>query len=814
MKEFLIQRYRPDPSGPAIHPTQLRVDVDGCITHSDRHAEAMFGYDASELTQLSVQHILASRQDDPFAPAHRHRLTNGQTVLVTFKHKEGFFFTASLGLRLETLQNDPETSTSITLKDSQQMDGRLLGLAEHSANFGFWELDVTSNEVFWSEAMYRSLELRTGTDLSPEQALFYCQSHQNRVRALLRRCRRSGQPFSIELSIITSRQRLVRGTLAGRALKSGGRIQRLGGVFVNHSSAMRHDQQKQQAQRLLKATATATPDLVVAIDTDFNLLHFNGVWEQQFITAFDLEPQQGDNLKALLKNFPNERRLMESLWHKAFERDHFVAEMPLFSEDTSSSLFELHFQSMHNDSGEVIGAVRIAKDISSQALQNSSGDYRMRHDPITGLMNRRAFIAHLERAISHRHKRPSVDSLLFLDIDDFDGFSKLADSGTCERYLRELASTLNLRVRKRDALARLGGDTFALFIENCPEARARKIADEVREQIAEFQFEWQQTTLQTTVSGGLLIIDNDAPEQPETLLSQAADLCHTAKTSGRNRIHTAHALPPEQDSETGSERRLQQLRQALDEESLVLEFQALKPVASATWGDHVEILCRLPAGSDNGLLKPEQFLPVAERYDLAKRLDRQVIRQTLTWLSQHRLLEPRLKYCGFNLSLASVLDDTFADFMKQAVAQTPFNARCFVLEIRESHATRYPDEVAVLCDALHQIGCRVALEGAGASVESYSLAANLPVDIIKLDKRVMHKLESDPVQQIMVDALHRIAETTGKETVATFIENNETLRKVRSLGIHFGQGYRLARPQALEELTPVVVELSTGRIGG
>ncbi|MBJ6135984.1 EAL domain-containing protein [Marinobacter litoralis] len=814
MKEFLIQRYRPDPTGPAIHPTLLRVDVDGRITHADRHAEAMFGYDASELSRLSVQHILASRQDDPFAPAHRHRLADGQTVLVTFKHKEGFFFTASLGLRLESLPSNPETRASITQISSKKVDGRLLALAERSASFGFWELDVASNDVFWSEAMYRLLDLRVGAVLSPEQALFYCQSHQNRIRALIRRCIRSGQAFSVELPILTSRQRPVRATLSGRALKSGGRVNRIGGVLVNHSSAMHHDEQKQQAQRLLEAMASATPDLAVAIDTHFNLLHFNDVWAQQFRMAFDLEPQPGDNLKTLLKDFPNERRLMESLWQKAFERDHFIAEMPLFGDGAPSSLFELHFQRIRNDNGEVVGAVRIGRDISSRVLHHSSGDHRMRHDPITGLMNRRAFSVHLERAISHRHKRQMVDSLLFLDIDDFDSFSKVADTGTCDRYLRELASTLNLRVRKRDALARLGGDTFALFIENCPESRARRIADEVREQIAQFQFEWQGSVLQTTVSGGLLVIDKEAPEQPDLLLSQAADLCHTAKTSGRDRIHTAHALPTETDSDSGSERRLQQLRQALDNESLVLEFQALKPVASVTWGDHVEILCRIPAGPDNDLLRPEHFLPVAERYDLAKMLDRQVIRQTLAWLSQHRLLVPRLKYCGFNLSLASVLDDTFTDFMEQAVATTPFAASCFCLEIRESHATRYPDEVAVLCDSLHQIGCRVALEGAGASVESYSLAANLPVDIIKLDKRVMHQLESDPVQQIMVDALHQIAETTGKETVATFIENDETLRKVRSLGIHFGQGFRLARPQPLEDLTPAVVDLSTGRIGG
>src|SRR5690606_39428717 len=85
---------------------------------------------------------------------------------------------------------------------------------------------------------------------------------------------------------------------------------------------------------------------------------------------------------------------------------------------------------------------------------------------------------------------------------------------------------------------RLAGDTFALFIENCPEPRARKIAEEIREQIAQFQFEWQGQTLQTSTSGGLLILDSELPERADTLLTQAADLCHTAKTSGRNRIHT------------------------------------------------------------------------------------------------------------------------------------------------------------------------------------------------------------------------------------------------------------------------------------
>lgn len=814
MKEFLIQRYRQDPLGPTIHPALMEIDDSGRVTRADRHTEAMFGYEPAQLVGGPVQQVLASRQDDPFAPANRHRLDNGQTVLVTFRHKEGFFFTARLGLRTEMRDTDQAASAVISLRDRIDMDSSLLKLAEQSAGFGMWELDIANNQIGWSEGVYRVLELRPGTELTPEQAFFYCQSGQNRVRALFRRAIRTGEPFRIELTVLTGQQTLQTVTLAGQALGNNKQPGKLGGVLVNHSEAMRHHSEKQLVQRILSATGSATEDLVVAVNTSLELLHFNEPWARQFLAAFGRQPSAGANLQALLDDFPNERRLIERLWQRAFERDSFVAEMPLNRQGEGFPVYEFHFQSIRGPKDEVIGAVHVARDLSDRLKRNFDDDRRLRFDPVTGLLNRRAFIDHLERAMGHRHQRQFTDSLLLLDLDNFERCHDQAGNGACDRYLRELAATLGLRVRQRDALARLAGDTFALHIENCPEPRARKLADEIREQIARFCFEWQGQQLQTTASGGLLILDSDCPEQPEQLLSQAANLCHTAKSSGRNRIHTAHALAGDQLT-GGTDQQLGQLRTALDNNRLLLEFQAMKPVASVTWGDHIEILCRIPGTNPGDApLTPNQFLPIAERFDLVKRLDRQVIRQTLAWLEQHKLLEPRLKYCGFNLSLASILDDSFPEFMEQAVAPLAYKPECFCLEIREAHAAQYPDEVAVLCDALHRSGFRVALEGADASVESYSLAANLPVDLIKLDQRVMKHLEKDPVQQVMVDALHRIAEAAGKETVATFIENDETLRKVRTLGIHFGQGFRLAEPQPLEQLKPAVVELSTGRIGG
>lgn len=814
MKEFYIRRYRSETSTSVDRRTLIRINDEGIITFADNHAEAVLGYDATELEGQPVHRILAARQDDPFTPAYRHRIESGEPVMITFRHKEGFFFTASLSLRMTMRDSDQAASAYIALRDHSPIDHQLIRLAESSAGFGIWELDIVTNELTWTDGLYTLLELRAGTEITPEQALFYCQAGQNRVRALFRRCIHTGQPFSVALDLQTAKQRHRRVVLNGRAIKEKGRIRKLGGTLVDHTGEMIQEEARGQAWDLLNATTNATNDLVVAVDRQLNLRHFNQAFARQFAFTFGQLPRTGANLIGMLQEFPNERRLIERLWHRAFERDSFAVEMPLAQQNRELPVYEFHYQRLTDARGEITGAIHVGRDISARVNTVVSSDYRLRHDPVTGLMNRKAFLQRLARLMDKPQRGDTTDSLLYLDLDNFDRINEQAGSGPCDRYLRELANTLGVRVRQRDALARLSGDTFALLIENCPEAKARKLADSLLELVAGFVFDWQDNQLQTTASGGLLILAEELPEDPEQLLSQAADLCHTAKTSGRNRIHTAHALHRTADVATAG-KLVDRIREALANDLLELEFQSLRPVTSVTWGDHIEILCRIPGETpEQPAVQPGEFLPVAERFDLAKQLDRQVIRQTLQWLNRERLLEPRLKYCGFNLSLASVLDDTFADFMESLLADSPYVAECFCLEIRESHATQYPDDVTVLCDALHRVGCRVALDGAGASVESYSLAARLPVDIIKLDRKMMQNLHDDPVQQVMVEALHRIAEASGKTTVATFIESDDTLRKVRALGIHYGQGYRLYRPRPLEELKPVAVDLSTGRIGG
>lgn len=647
MKEFFIRRYRTETGQPDARRTLIRVDDSGIITLVDSQAEAVLGFGASALVGQPVSRLVAAREDDPLTPANRQRFQQGQSVLVTLRHRDGFFFTAQLTLRLAIKDADQAASAFISLRDASPLDTRLLALTEKAAQLGIWELDIQDNRMSWSEGLYQLLGLRPGSDITPEQALFYCQGGQNRLRALFRRCARSGKPFQMTLDLVNARQQSRHIRIHGQARKNGAQVTGIGGVVADLSEQHRLAAENTGIRQTLTALMADTDDLVVAVDPQLNLTFCNQAFRQQVLATFQIEVREGDNLRQLLTDFPNERRLMQRLWQRAFELDDFTVEMPLATGDRGLPIYKLRYQRLLDQQGELLGAVQIG-----------------------------------------RH----------------------------------------------------------LTVDNRPQ-----------------------------------------PDQAASDTLQAGLACGG----------------------------LEALRGSLDNDRLDLQFQTLRPVASVTWGDHIEILARLrPEDPGAPAMKPAEFLPLAECFDLARDVDRAVIRKTLAWLGRHRLMEPRLKYCGFNLSPASVQDESFPDFMASLLKGLPYAPECFCLEIRETTANEYPERVAALCDALHQIGCRVALDGAGASVASYSLAASLPVDIIKLDQAMMARLHDDPVQQVMVEALHKIAAAAGKATVATFIENDEALRKVRSLGIHYGQGFRLSRPRPLEELTPVAVELDTGRIGG
>lgn len=811
LKEFLVNRDRRDASPHAGKHALLQVDDDGIIQYADAYADAVLGYDAAALSGKPLRELAATRQDDPFNPTHRDRLDLGEPALLTLRHRDGYFFTALFRLRVDVVDTDEPANTLISPRGRVPLDPQLLQVAETSGQLGIWQLDVKTNQASWSDGLYQLFELGPGTEISADHALFYFQDYQNRVRALIRRCLRDGKSFTEDMQITTSRQQTRPVRLTGKALYTGSQITAVAGTLVDLSDRLYQREARNEVEQILHGLMAATDDLVLAVGLELEILTLNEPLTREFERTFGVVPKVGDKLSDLLAEFPNERRLGERLWKRAMSRESFVVEMPLARQNRELPVFEARYRRLRDRQGQTIGAVHISRDITHRLHTGENLDYLSRHDPLTGLLNRRELISRVQRALNHASAQTPGHALLYIDLDHFKRFDDIAGATASENYLRELAMAMAARIRHRDALARIATDKFALMLDKCSEIEARGVARSLIEQISEFTLEIHEDgvheTLQTTASGGLVHFGPATPSQSaDQLMSLAADLSQTARQTGRGRVHVHHGQGSNMlESEIQSLRKT--LQACISEDRIALLYQPLRPIASATWGDHIEILARLePEATKTGFWLPEDFLPIAERFDLTLDIDRRVIERTFDWLERYPLLEPRIKYCGFNLSLASLLDDEFPAFLGQQLQRLSFSPACFCFEVRESNAIQYPDALTTFCEAMHELGCRVALDGAGASVQSFNLVAHQPVDVIKLDESLMRGLSDDPIQQVMVEALHRIAETAGKITVATVIEDDETLRQVRKLGTHFGQGFRLSRPQPLQQLAPIALE--------
>ncbi|WP_189578080.1 sensor domain-containing phosphodiesterase [Marinobacter zhanjiangensis] len=273
------------------------------------------------------------------------------------------------------------------------------------------------------------------------------------------------------------------------------------------------------------------------------------------------------------------------------------------------------------------------------------------------------------------------------------------------------------------------------------------------------------------------------PKAPEKIAARPTDRSHDRANIARTKAMLAH------------------IRECLSSGGLPLEFQLIESLNIKADGLAFEVLARLRGANGSSVaMTPADFLPLIEQFELSRRLDRQVIKQTLCHLHRHPELSATLGYCGFNLSLGSLQDRTFPGFIARALEKTGLNPGALCFEIPAHHAVTYTADCRQTCRMLRRLGCKTALDGAGQSMDSYRLAGRLPVDYIKLAPELLEGLQNEPTHLVMMEALQRIAKATDKVSIATSVENHIARQRVQNLGIHLIQGKLVSAPRPLKEL--------------
>src|SRR5690606_20947927 len=290
-----------------------------------------------------------------------------------------------------------------------------------------------------------------------------------------------------------------------------------------------------------------------------------------------------------------------------------------------------------------------------------------------------------EALLRARSEQGESHVLLYVDLDQFKLVNDTCGHQAGDQLLKRITGLLQTRVRTSDTIARLGGDEFGILLKDCTAERATRIADDLRQAIREYRFEWRDGAINVGASIGIVEINGES-ESIASVLSAADVACYAAKDSGRNRVHMyQYGAAPERHREM---QWVSRLTRACEENRLEVYNQPIVPFGSnRDPRGHYELLLRM-RNEQGELIGPAEFMPAAERYNVMPMIDRWVVSQALGALAHYRSDgDARHGYTlSINLSGTSLNDDRFLEFLISELQTYDLSPGAVCFEITETAA--------------------------------------------------------------------------------------------------------------------------------
>ena len=450
------------------------------------------------------------------------------------------------------------------------------------------------------------------------------------------------------------------------------------------------------------------------------------------------------------------------------------------TKDGQRIVVSMGVSALRSESGQIVGIVTIARDITARDDMERQLRYMADHDILTGLYNRRRFEQELADKVRYAKRYDRSGAVLMLDLDDFKSINDSFGHSAGDVLLKDIARSLKERVRETDVVARLGGDEFAILLSEVDRHAAVDVGLSVLGNVTR---RYMGTDVAASV--GVVAFHGEPRLTAEDLLVAADVALYQAKDLGRNMIavYSGGKAPSLSWTEL--------IRRALDEGHLLLDAQPILDVRSGAIVQE-ELLIRME-GEDGKPVSPRAFLPTAERFRLVTDIDTWVVDQAIQLVREGRKV-------SVNVSARSIGDRQFVAGIESRLKDSDVAAQNIVFELTETAAIANLNEAREFAKRLTELGCGFALDDFGTGFGSFSHLKHLPVTHLKVDMEFVRDLVTDQASQHVIQAVVALAGGFGQTTVAEGVEDQETLDALAAYGVDWAQGYHIGRPARLTGL--------------
>ena len=671
--------------------------------------------------------------------------------------------------------------------------------SQRLAHLANWEWTLGTNEQWWSDELYRILELEPGA-IEPSFERFIEFVHPEDRPAI-----ESGKrALSIETNLQDDSEiRLIVGDklkviemLVEIQCGADGKPEAVVGTIHDVTERRQLENRLRESEsRYSKTVRIAAVGIAhVAVDGRFlwanpHLLDLLGYTEDELL---DLTVRDVSHPEDLYVAGPERPRLHSG------EIEHMKFEKRYLRKDGTTIWARVTSTVMRADDGSILHDVSIVEDISDRKAAEERIRYLAAHDDLTGLPNRTLFAELVSHAINTASRNQRPFAVLFIDLDRFKFVNDSLGHQAGDLLLREMASRLRACMRRSDVVARFGGDEFVVLLEDLADPNdaaliARKILSSVLHPV-----EILGQECRVTASIGISTFPSDANDA-QTLMKQADMAMYEAKETGKNnyQFYSPGTSPMSVERLTLEN----QLARALERREFTLQYQ---PKADLHTGEirGAEALLRW-WNSELGTVPPTQFIPVAEDTGLIVPIGKWVMQmacaQNVDW-QRHGC--PRI-VMAVNLSPRQFQDPALLDDISQVLHETGMAADLLELEITESMIMHNVDRAAEKIAAIKNLGVRLAIDDFGTGYSSLSQLKRFPIDTLKVDRSFVRDIPHNAEDKAITEAIISLGKTLGVNVVAEGVETAEQCAFLRERACDEMQGYYFSKPchpQAFAEL--------------
>jgi diguanylate cyclase (GGDEF)-like protein len=418
--------------------------------------------------------------------------------------------------------------------------------------------------------------------------------------------------------------------------------------------------------------------------------------------------------------------------------------------------------------------------------------FKDNHDPLTGLVNRSRFNRLLKLELQqHQENETMINGVvLHIDIDKFQMINNSFGYAVGDNYLNKTSKTLKGFLPSDAIISRLGSDEFAILLPSLAYSQAKDFAHQIRLLFQKISISTANEEVNLTASVGVVILDDSQFDAEQVCLS-LAQAVHLAKEKGRNRVQVYQSNDKQLLHHAKEMAAIHDVSQALKDNRLVLYRQKIKSMLDNS-SYHYEILVRM-LSFEGKIIAPNDFIPAAEKYGLIRQIDHWVIENTFKKMLEQEM-DTTTCY-SINLSGATLADRDIYDQVVVLFNRYNIAPQRICFEVTETSAITHLKSALHFMDNMIAFGCSFSLDDFGTGLSSYSYLQKLPISTIKIDGSFVRDIDTNEVNRIFVENIKRTATAMKMKTVAEFVENERIEALLTEIGIDYGQGYHIHKPE-------------------